>query len=81
MSPFMIFVVSELSLCVVALVVLVEESVVVPIRREFGIMELFVIISNSLDVLWSISYIRIMGSIIVRWSQISVDLFITCSMF
>ena len=37
-------------------------------------MELLVIISNSVDVLWCISDIGIVGSVMVRWGSVSLEL-------
>lgn len=53
------FVVAVVDLRVVALVVLVEESFVIPRRRQLGIMQLLVIVADSLDVLGRIRHIRI----------------------
>jgi len=46
--------VSSLSLNVVALVVLVEETIEVSVWGELGIVQLLMIVSNSLHVFWSI---------------------------
>lgn len=45
---------SSLSLNVIALVILVEESIIVAIWGQLGIVQFLMIVSNSLHVLWSI---------------------------
>lgn len=53
-----------LALSVVSLVVLVEEAIVVAIWRKLSIVELLVVVANSLYVLWRIR------DIWVVWRQI-----------
>ena len=63
----MMFLVVRTSLSVVSSMVLMEESVVVTIWRQLSVVELFMIVSDSLDILWGISYIWIVGRDIVSW--------------
>lgn len=61
-------------LSIVTLVVFVEEAVVVSIGRQLGVVELLVIVSDSLDVFGCIGDIWVVGGVVIRGSQVSVDL-------
>ena len=61
--------VSPLPLHVVALVVLVEEAGVVAIWTDFSIVQLFMIITNSLHVLWSINNVWIVWRVVISFFE------------
>lgn len=67
--------VSSLSLNVVAFVVLVEESSEVAVGSEFRIVQVLVIVSNSLHIFWSIDDLWVMWRLVVTFlkSVRSVD--------
>lgn len=61
--------VSPLPLHVVALVVLVEEAGVVAIWTDFSIVQLFMIITNSLHVLWSIDDVWVVWRVVISFFE------------
>ena len=65
-----------LHLCVFTFEVLVEIAGVVSVWRKLSIVKLLVVIIDSLDVLWGISDIWVVGRVVVRWGHVSMKLIV-----